>query len=38
MVRKVRPNVNLSPKQVNALESLAVLIASERQQPAAQTE
>jgi diacylglycerol kinase (ATP) len=38
MMRKVRPNVNLSPKQVNALESLAVLVASERQQPAQPTE
>lgn len=35
MLRKVRPNVQLSPKQVNALESLTVLIASERQQQSA---
>jgi protein-tyrosine phosphatase len=32
MLRKVRPGVQLSPKQVNALESLNVLVASERQQ------
>ncbi len=32
MLRKVRPNVQLSPVQVNALESLTVLINSERQQ------
>ncbi len=30
MLRKVRPNVALSTSQVNALESLSVLIASER--------
>jgi predicted protein tyrosine phosphatase len=32
MVRKVRPNVQLSPKQVNALESLTALVTAERQQ------
>jgi hypothetical protein len=31
MLRKVRPNVQLSPMQVNALESLTVLLNSERQ-------
>jgi protein-tyrosine phosphatase len=31
MLRQVRPNVQLSPQQINALESLSVLVASERQ-------
>ncbi|MGE0687463.1 MAG: dual specificity protein phosphatase family protein [Dehalococcoidia bacterium] len=35
MLRKVRPNVQLSPKQVNALESLTNLVAAERRQQAA---
>jgi len=32
MLRRVRPNVALSPKQVNALESLSILVSTERQQ------
>jgi protein-tyrosine phosphatase len=32
MLRKVRPNVQLSSKQVNALESLTALVAAERRQ------